>query len=251
MLLAYRQKRRLFVSCQGLTAFTLIELLVVVAIIAVLVAILLPALASARAQASNMVCLTHSRQIGVAMLMYQSEYNGKYPHDWKDSNPDIRPPRWAASLIRAGVLANNTGILQCPKSPYKGLSDYISWRRGSWNDGRKYPYCTYIANANVMESDWGSAQLLSREYWNDSRTVLVQCQCIYLSWPTKNAWWAGICSTFGYHGLAHGGQAITLLGDGHSKVISGIKSMWETGGVSIYASNRRRVFDNCSYWPED
>jgi prepilin-type N-terminal cleavage/methylation domain-containing protein/prepilin-type processing-associated H-X9-DG protein len=54
-------------------AFTLIELLVVVAIIAVLVAILLPALGGARAKARTSRCLSNTRGMTSAVLMYVSE----------------------------------------------------------------------------------------------------------------------------------------------------------------------------------
>ncbi len=57
-------------------AFTLIELLVVVAIIAVLMAVMLPSLSRAREQAKTTACLSNQRQIGTAITMYASEFNG-------------------------------------------------------------------------------------------------------------------------------------------------------------------------------
>lgn len=56
--------------------FTLIEVLVVVAIIALLVSILLPSLAEARRRARASVCLSNTRQLGVATQMYAGTYKG-------------------------------------------------------------------------------------------------------------------------------------------------------------------------------
>lgn len=55
--------------------FTLIELLVVIAIIAILAAILFPVFARARSAAQKTTCLSNTKQIQVAWLMYASDWD--------------------------------------------------------------------------------------------------------------------------------------------------------------------------------
>ena len=71
--------------------FTLIELLVVIAIIAILAAILFPVFAQAREKARQITCLSHARQIGVAMNLYMQDFDGFFPIWWSGIRTDADP----------------------------------------------------------------------------------------------------------------------------------------------------------------
>jgi len=59
--------------------FTLIELLVVIAIMGILASMLFPSFSRARESARRIDCASNMRQVGVAINMYTSDYDERYP----------------------------------------------------------------------------------------------------------------------------------------------------------------------------
>ena len=81
----------------GSRAFTLVELLVVVAVIALITAILLPVFLRSREKARASACFANYHQIGMAVQMYASDFDGDTPPDGgscsgiiADSQPYVR-----------------------------------------------------------------------------------------------------------------------------------------------------------------
>jgi len=73
--------------------FTLIELLVVIAIIAILAAILFPMFTRAKESAKRSACLDNLKQIGIGIIMYTDDNDGRYPRQTQN----VRPPELTSS----------------------------------------------------------------------------------------------------------------------------------------------------------
>jgi prepilin-type N-terminal cleavage/methylation domain-containing protein len=80
------------------SGFTLVELLVVIAIIGILVGLLLPAVQAAREAARRMSCSSNARQLGLALMNYESAYKRLPPSRISTSNP-VFQVSWPAMIL--------------------------------------------------------------------------------------------------------------------------------------------------------
>lgn len=104
-------------------AFTLIELLVVIAIIALLLAILMPSLKKAKERAKQTICKTNLRGVGLAILLYLDDFEGRtYPdhgnrYEWfnpatgTEVAPDSDDAYWGLAY---NDYTKNPKIFSCP-----------------------------------------------------------------------------------------------------------------------------------------
>jgi len=97
------------------SGFSLVELLIVIAIIGVLAALLFPVFSRARESARGTTCLSNMKQIGIALALYQQDYDETFP---MNRFPDETHPL--------------QGCVNTPGVPYPlgGLEETrVNWRR--------------------------------------------------------------------------------------------------------------------------
>lgn len=163
------------------SGFTLVELLVVIAIIGILVGLLLPAVQSAREAARRMSCSNNIRQVGLALLNYESAYKKLPPGT---AGPASRNP-WTIvdedlNVGRVGINRYSFLVAVLPNMEQQAVYDQIQnqrpYFRSTWDmSGNFTPWRTQIAGMRCP-SDPGKMNVDANwDYDGTGRTNYVAC----------------------------------------------------------------------------
>jgi prepilin-type N-terminal cleavage/methylation domain-containing protein/prepilin-type processing-associated H-X9-DG protein len=122
--------------------FTLIELLVVIAIIAILAAILFPVFAQAREKARAISCLSNTKNLGTAVMMYAQDYDEVLPYRQQCLSPSPRPGVAYPQIydiinpyLKNGDGWSRGGVWACPSAANRRQSNNLGWNATLFPDG--------------------------------------------------------------------------------------------------------------------
>ena len=166
------------------SGFTLIELLVVIAIIAILAAILFPVFAGARASAHKSACISNTKQIITAILMFADDNSGRIPCAYYNDQPEAfgsLPRQWKA-VIRPYLKTPK--VFLCRSDPDRQYKDV--WDESALANEDYDRASSYRINNTLVER--GPAGWPTVPYKLSKATALASLILICESRPTSGSY---------------------------------------------------------------
>lgn len=241
-------------------AFTLIELLVVIAIIAILAAILFPVFAQARERARGISCLSNTKQMGLAIMMYTQDYDETY--FWQPW-PGNQNPDWNFPIAQPSVgfydlmqpYVKNTGIFKCPSNNdtfYYG--NYPNLKK----DGAQADYQVRYGLNELLFAYKGVAQSALESpaeiaMMGDSSSIWATFIGYLVQDPdgvNRRYWLRSDQKTWIYGTPRHFDGINAIFADGHSK-FSGKPSIGDPNGTLYYGYYHGLKLSNRGDWSPD
>jgi prepilin-type N-terminal cleavage/methylation domain-containing protein len=175
-------------------AFTLIELLVVIAIIAILAAILFPVFAQAKASAKAAASLSNVKQMTLANLMYDADYDDTLVMvgTWHSTDADsygYPTIGWASWALMTDNYQKNVGLLGSPLAGPLVRGSEIARRVGTRLMTYGYNY-TYLSPMKCCS--WPSPiTALSATSVNKPASTVMYTEAVSRDGGSPYWWWGG------------------------------------------------------------
>jgi len=230
--------------------FTLIELLVVVAIIGILAAILFPVFARAREKARQASCMSNLKQIGLAIMQYEQDYDGNtmLPYYYTDAS-NTYYMSWEVAQYKDGGgvwrVDYTGGILQpyLKSTQVEDCPDASSIPAGDPRLPTGYGYNLTLLSSTVpvagvnlaaIEAPSETVRFADVAFININTSALTRA--VVARTPSQNDTATGTLKYCDIHGR-HSGMANVLWVDGHVKAMKVSYPHTDANGVTSKEHN--------------